>query len=148
MEKQTKILLGVGAVIAAYLILKPKKAAAQTNLTIPASKNNTSPSEPDWDSLKSIGDNKQYGDVFLGSRRNVMVDKYGNEVVFIQPEGGQSYSVWNIKDKEGKIIKSIRYDAFGKEMPIGSGSTLEDAVALANYCVFNQNDIACQGFEV
>jgi hypothetical protein len=31
MEKQTKILLGVGAVIAAYLILKPKKAA-QTNL--------------------------------------------------------------------------------------------------------------------
>ena len=35
MEKQTKILLGVGAVIAAYLILKPKKAAAQTqNKTI------------------------------------------------------------------------------------------------------------------
>jgi hypothetical protein len=31
MEKQTKILLGVGAVIAAYLILKPKKAVAQTN---------------------------------------------------------------------------------------------------------------------
>ena len=28
MEKQTKILLGVGAVIAAYLILKPKKAVA------------------------------------------------------------------------------------------------------------------------
>ena len=27
MEKQTKILLGLGAVIAAYLILKPKKAA-------------------------------------------------------------------------------------------------------------------------
>jgi hypothetical protein len=26
MEKQTKILIGVGAVIAAYLILKPKKA--------------------------------------------------------------------------------------------------------------------------
>jgi hypothetical protein len=26
MEKQTKILLGIGAVIAAYLILKPKKA--------------------------------------------------------------------------------------------------------------------------
>jgi len=32
MEKQTKILLGVGAVIAAYLILKPKKAAAQTSV--------------------------------------------------------------------------------------------------------------------
>jgi hypothetical protein len=32
MGKQTKILLGLGAVIAAYLILKPKKAAAQTNL--------------------------------------------------------------------------------------------------------------------
>ena len=31
MEKNTKILLGVGAVIAAYLILKPKKAVAQTN---------------------------------------------------------------------------------------------------------------------
>jgi hypothetical protein len=30
MEKQTKILLGVGAAIAAYLILKPKKAVAQT----------------------------------------------------------------------------------------------------------------------
>jgi hypothetical protein len=28
MEKQTKILIGVGAVIAAYLILKPKKAVA------------------------------------------------------------------------------------------------------------------------
>ena len=33
MEKQTKILLGVGAIIAAYLILKPKKAAAQTVTT-------------------------------------------------------------------------------------------------------------------
>ena len=30
MEKQTKILLGVGAIIAAYLILKPKKAVAPT----------------------------------------------------------------------------------------------------------------------
>ena len=29
MEKQTKILLGVGAVIAAYLILKSKKGAAK-----------------------------------------------------------------------------------------------------------------------
>lgn len=28
MEKQTKILLGIGAAIAVYLILKPKKAAA------------------------------------------------------------------------------------------------------------------------
>jgi hypothetical protein len=33
MNKQTKILLGVGAVIAAYLILKPKKAVAQEPLT-------------------------------------------------------------------------------------------------------------------
>jgi hypothetical protein len=32
MEKNTKILLGVGAVIAAYLILKPKEAIAQTGL--------------------------------------------------------------------------------------------------------------------
>jgi hypothetical protein len=32
MEKNTKILLGIGAVIAAYLILKPKKAAAETTL--------------------------------------------------------------------------------------------------------------------
>jgi hypothetical protein len=32
MEKNTKILLGIGAAIAAYLILKPKKAAAQTIL--------------------------------------------------------------------------------------------------------------------
>jgi hypothetical protein len=32
MEKQTKILLGLGAIIAAYLILKPKKAVAQTEL--------------------------------------------------------------------------------------------------------------------
>jgi hypothetical protein len=32
MEKNTKILLGLGAVIAAYLILKPKKATAQTDL--------------------------------------------------------------------------------------------------------------------
>jgi len=31
MEKQTKILLGVGAVIAAYLILKPKKAQTDGN---------------------------------------------------------------------------------------------------------------------
>jgi hypothetical protein len=31
MEKQTKILLGLGAVIAAYIILKPKKAVAQTD---------------------------------------------------------------------------------------------------------------------
>ena len=33
MEKNTKILLGVGAVIAAYLILKPKKAVGQEPLT-------------------------------------------------------------------------------------------------------------------
>jgi hypothetical protein len=32
MEKQTKILIGVGAVIAAYLILKPKKAVAQMDV--------------------------------------------------------------------------------------------------------------------
>ena len=32
MEKQTKILLGVGAIIAAYLILKPKKADIQTSV--------------------------------------------------------------------------------------------------------------------
>jgi hypothetical protein len=32
MEKNTKILIGVGAVIAAYLILKPKKAIAQNGL--------------------------------------------------------------------------------------------------------------------
>jgi hypothetical protein len=32
MEKNTKILLGVGAVIAAYLILKPKKVVAQTEV--------------------------------------------------------------------------------------------------------------------
>jgi hypothetical protein len=32
MEKQTKILLGLGAVIAAYLILKPKKDSAQTSV--------------------------------------------------------------------------------------------------------------------
>jgi len=125
MGKNTKILLGVGAIIAAYLILKPKKVMAQTNeLNI---KN-----EPDWDSLKPIGDNESYPDAWLGDRQYIRVDKYGNEVIQIQPEGGQSYNVWNIKDKDGKIIKSIRYDVFGKEMPIGSGSTLEDLVALAN----------------
>ena len=37
MEKNTKILLGVGAVIAAYLILKPKKVAAQTDVVSPPS---------------------------------------------------------------------------------------------------------------
>jgi hypothetical protein len=35
MEKQTKILLGVGAVIAAYLILKPKKVIGQTAVVMP-----------------------------------------------------------------------------------------------------------------
>jgi len=34
MEKQTKILLGLGAVIAAYLILKPKKVDTSTQDTI------------------------------------------------------------------------------------------------------------------
>ena len=33
MEKQTKILLGVGAVIAAYLILKPKKEVKSTTIS-------------------------------------------------------------------------------------------------------------------
>jgi hypothetical protein len=33
MEKNTKILLGVGAVIAAYLILKPKKAVTSTTIS-------------------------------------------------------------------------------------------------------------------
>jgi hypothetical protein len=48
MEKQTKILLGVGAVIAAYLILKPKKAdeqilAVSTNLSNDGGKFNPLP---------------------------------------------------------------------------------------------------------
>lgn len=33
MERNTKILLGVGVVIAAYLILKPKKAVTSTTIT-------------------------------------------------------------------------------------------------------------------
>ena len=36
MEKQTKILLGVGAVIAAYLILKPKMAKASDDKPMPS----------------------------------------------------------------------------------------------------------------
>jgi hypothetical protein len=41
MERNTKILLGVGAVIAAYLILKPKKAVGQpvANTSTPINKN-------------------------------------------------------------------------------------------------------------
>jgi hypothetical protein len=35
MEKNTKILLGVGAIIALYLVLKPKKAIATTIVTNP-----------------------------------------------------------------------------------------------------------------
>ena len=47
MEKQTKILLGVGAVIAAYLILKPKKVLAAAPI---------SPSEPiDYIPIDYIG---------------------------------------------------------------------------------------------
>jgi hypothetical protein len=38
MEKQIKILLGLGAVIAAYLILKPKKAAGQSDPAQPEEK--------------------------------------------------------------------------------------------------------------
>jgi len=51
MEKQTKILLGVGAVIAAYLILKPKKAMAQTTLVSlkkPPTPNDGSSNEYDY----------------------------------------------------------------------------------------------------
>jgi hypothetical protein len=36
MEKNTKILIGVGAVIAAYLILKPKTVKASDNKTLPS----------------------------------------------------------------------------------------------------------------
>lgn len=36
MEKQTKILIGVGAVIAAYLILKPKKAIKSGVAVVPS----------------------------------------------------------------------------------------------------------------
>lgn len=35
MDKQTKILIGIGAAIAAYLILKPKKAVVQ-NIKVPS----------------------------------------------------------------------------------------------------------------
>jgi hypothetical protein len=41
MEKQTKILLGVGAVIAAYLILKPKKVLAAAPISQSERKVNT-----------------------------------------------------------------------------------------------------------
>jgi len=49
MEKQTKILLGLGAVIAAYLILKPKKAVA-------AAKTEKYPNDfPDISKIISLG---------------------------------------------------------------------------------------------
>jgi hypothetical protein len=39
MKKNTKILLGLGAVIAAYLILKPKMVKASNNKTLPSKVN-------------------------------------------------------------------------------------------------------------
>jgi hypothetical protein len=53
MEKQTKILLGVGAVIAAYLIFKPKKAMSETSVVMP---NNIPNDFPD---LSKILDSKK-----------------------------------------------------------------------------------------
>jgi hypothetical protein len=46
MEKNTKILLGVGAVIALYLILKPKKAVGQSDLREPLEDAVTPPPPP------------------------------------------------------------------------------------------------------
>jgi len=53
MEKNTKILLGLGAIIAAYLILKPKKAMAETSVVM----SNNIPN--DFPDLSKILDSKK-----------------------------------------------------------------------------------------
>ena len=68
MEKQTKILLGVGAVIAAYLILKPKKAAAQTDVVT---------KKLEIDSLERVPSSDDTPEMTLGATRRTYKDKDG-----------------------------------------------------------------------
>jgi hypothetical protein len=68
MEKQTKILLGLGAIIAAYLILKPKKAAAQTDLVT---------KKLDIDSLERVPSPDDTPEMIYGATRRTYKDKDG-----------------------------------------------------------------------
>jgi len=68
MEKQTKILLGVGAVIAAYLILKPTKAVAQTDVVN---------KKLDIDSLERVPSPDDTPEMSLGGTTRTYKDKNG-----------------------------------------------------------------------
>ena len=69
MEKNTKILLGLGAVIAAYLILKPKKAT-QTDVV-------TSTKKLDIESLERVPSQDDTPEMILGGTRRTYKDKDG-----------------------------------------------------------------------
>jgi hypothetical protein len=79
MEKQTKILLGLGAVIAAYLILKPKNAVAQTSVA-----NAPTPENPAKDGIFDADFNV-----------NTTND-------YLCPDGYERY--WSSYDKEGNVV--------------------------------------------
>jgi hypothetical protein len=68
MEKNTKILLGLGAFIAAYLILKPKKAAAQTDVVT---------KKLEIDSLERVPSSDDTPEMILGATRRTYKDKDG-----------------------------------------------------------------------
>jgi hypothetical protein len=141
MEKNTKILIGVGAVIAAYLILKPKKATAQTSVVMPNnipndfpdiskilnSKKPTSPSNITSDlDITSLIRDIQPNDADSGSPYHSTTDSY-QQYTYLDKEGNRVYKNVALYDKAGnewfKTINdknniaanwSINYDINGK----------------------------------
>ena len=137
MEKQTKILIGIGAAIAAYLILKPKKVAAKTPIVIPnvlpdiskilSSKKSTTPSNLTNDlDITSLIRDIQPNDADSGSPYHSTTDSY-QQYTYIDKEGNRVYKKVALYDKAGnewfKTINdknnraanwSINYDINGK----------------------------------
>lgn len=106
MEKNTKILLGIGAAIAAYLILKPKKVTAQTNVA-----NAQTPETPTQDGIFDADFNVNTTDDYLCPNPNdyelytTAIDTSGNVVII----NGVMQNRWLCKVKGGEIneIKDI-----------------------------------------
>jgi hypothetical protein len=110
MEKNTKILLGVGAIIAAYLILKPKKAVAQTSLV----------STPNTTPLVFTERQQNINNMYLATDANEVIQN--------------PFSVWNGDKFDNYVIYN---DVTQQEIDIAKKSYPNSILAKSNYLVDN-----------
>jgi hypothetical protein len=139
MEKNTKILIGIGAAIAAYLILKPKKAVVAQTIV------NKEPSKKiDVDSLERVPSPDDTPEMSIGSTRRTYKDKDGVIYKYIwgsayPPHGtytdtngnkwddnGNPIIVNNIQTNEDEYICPSGYKLTPRPMGFSSMEVCED----------------------